>query len=269
MFGIPVKLLKILFFFIKSNDNFKNSLIFFLLKNYSEIESLKIEFIEKRVYLNCSNRKILYNLIYSGPKLTEMEALRKYRELQNCAFRFQQIENNLRQRVSSLLGTLETEEGIKVPKAHWSVKEKLTVKDTNERAVALVHGTSNVPGRLTDSQFSTSAMKELIIPGSINPGTVITVGNWIFTPISTRMLWLPKWQVECAKYHVSGVTTGLENLQHLQSKQEAYAQILQMNAKDENIRNLCSGLHDITLTGNVSDDVLLNEMRKFKEENDI
>lgn len=204
---IPLKVINISKFMLYGKGNLRASLIELYYVSYWEIKDLKIEIINKEVYTNCSTRNdILKKIMKINPNANEKEICRIYKQLVNLSEKYQEDLNkyrDLKKPIKFKLGILKTEEGVNIKKAHYSseLNTNFDYKGRNHLK-AIIHATSNVPNILTDTQFSTIAMKNLRKENSLKCGTIITCGNYEFEQKIDSSLYIPQWQVYRVTYEV-------------------------------------------------------------------
>ncbi len=264
IFGIPIKVIKISWFFIKSDKNLHHTLSHFFFFNYESVKNLKIEFINKKVFLNGSVRKnIISKIFLYNPDINVNECFLIYRELEKKNKIFNLFEEKLKESSICFLGSLTTEEGTKIPKNHWSHENSFEIKKNGDYIKTIIHATSNVPETLDNSQLTACGIKNLIKPGSNKPGSVITEGNYLFRSIEYQKKIIPSWQLEYITYSVYGPTSLSNNNEYFKEKDLIYSEILNTPVNTD-IHNFSSGMYDIPLQSEINDKDLLIEIRNFK-----
>ena len=68
----------------------------------------------------------------------------------------------------------------------------------------VTHATSNIPNEIRPSQVKSVGIRELILSGSKNPGTLITSGGFKFQPIRKDVKIVSAWEVHNIMYNVYG-----------------------------------------------------------------
>jgi hypothetical protein len=117
--GVPFKILKIFYFFLKSENSIKDSLIILTILNYEEMKNLKLEFINGNLYLNCSTRTSIYRVIFKNNQgISQIDAFKIFKELQIAQNKFNILDRKLTKKAFFKLGSLTTEEGVKISKQH-------------------------------------------------------------------------------------------------------------------------------------------------------
>jgi hypothetical protein len=115
--SVPLKILKILYFIISREGLLKNNFLEFFYINYNNLYGKKIEIINKQIYVNCSTRVDIIKKIYNfNPKKSPEEIFNIYKKLINIVNGIDYKNTN--RTTTFVLGTLMTEEGVRVKKAH-------------------------------------------------------------------------------------------------------------------------------------------------------
>lgn len=265
--GVPLKLIRILIFLCKRKGSLKDNFLEFFYIEYNSIMDKKIELINKKVYLNCSTRvDILYKIINFNKTKSPKEICKIYRRLVETSFNAKWKNDK---RVTEFnLGVLETEEGIKVKKQHWShvSNEKLN----GEKIRLVTHATSLMPTILTDTQFSGIAIRNLIKSGSTDPGTILTVGNFRYKPLSAAgPRYIPSWQFEYAKYSVFRVIGGYTDDNAFLKEELELAKILGTSEHDTEVRKFAAGHYNLVLltdSAAFNEESVLADITQIKEE---
>ena len=203
--GVPLRLIKICSFILKRKNSLKDSLIEYFYFEFASVKGRKIEIVNNKVYVNCSTRvDILRKLISMYPHKTHQELAFFYKGLIEVNQKFA----NSYQKIATLqvpfhLARLKTEEGFMIKKNHWSNQTDHSIRGESQRSV--IHATSNVPEALSKSQISSIFMSDLKQPGSKNPGSIITSGDFKIDRISETPKYVWKWQLENVYYDVYGL----------------------------------------------------------------
>jgi hypothetical protein len=118
--GFPVKLFKLVYFLIKQNTSLHDSLRYLYFLDYSSVVNKKIEIIFKNVYLNVYTKKDIISLIYNRNRGASVEKIASiYYQLITANKSFTDNNVKLNENLASFkLGSLITEEGVKIKKPH-------------------------------------------------------------------------------------------------------------------------------------------------------
>lgn len=121
IFQIPLKLIYLLRDILYCGGSSLNDRLSYIYDDrYDRLKNLKIEFIDKNVFLNCYT---LHNLAKSLMALERMNKQRCYDMLKLLGHHckgFDEFEKSERERIMFFMSTIETKEGVKIPFAHPS-----------------------------------------------------------------------------------------------------------------------------------------------------
>lgn len=275
---IPLKIINISKYLLLGEGDLKDSLTQLYSSLYFDVKNLKIEIINKKVYINCCTRNdIILKIVKINPFLKEKEILIIYKKLINLNIKYKEEIDRYREFTSPtsfVLGTLKTEEGINIKKAHYSkeLKTDFDYKGKNH-SKTLIHATSNVPDKLSNSQFSTIAMKNFQKEKSSNNGTIITCGNYEFKQISSALRYVPQWQVFRIIYEVS-LKPNVNHRDLFIERDSKFSEILNADLNNKKHREIVQSFgnrnNDIILDADIDalDDEILNFIKLFKKYND-
>ena len=202
--GIPLKTIKILYTFINKRQSVRDTLIEVFEDKAMVIKNRKIEIINGCIYINCSSKlDILLMLKYINNKASNVDIAKMYKGLVGVNERMVKTRALFTNTVYPFhLGNLTTEEGYKIKKPHWSRESEFIIKGESVRLVT--HATSNIPNEIRPSQVKSVGIRELILSGSKNPGTLITSGGFKFQPIRKDVKIVSAWEVHNIMYNVYG-----------------------------------------------------------------
>jgi hypothetical protein len=174
----------------------RSSLIELYYSKYWGVKECKIEIINKKVYVNCITRAEIIKIIRKiNPHMGEKEICKTYKKIISTSNDMKKdIESykELKKMLPFTLGNLETEGGVYIKKAHYTRKLETEFQYNNKNYIQVaMHGTSNVPKFLTNSQFEALAMINLVKNNAKKPGTIFTCGDYKFTQVSQQLKYMP------------------------------------------------------------------------------
>jgi hypothetical protein len=127
--------------------------------------------------------------------MSEKEVCETYKKMINISKSMKiDVEKyrNFKKQLPFTLGSLKTEEGVNIKRAHYTKELEVEFKYNNQNYTRVaLHGTSNIPEFLTDSQFTTSAITNLMKHNAKNSGSILTCGNYTFSPIKNLIKYVP------------------------------------------------------------------------------
>lgn len=255
--GIPFKFFKLTRFLLKRNSSLHDSIRYLYFLDYSSVAHKKIEIIQKNAYLNVFTKKDIINIIYNRNKGASVEKIASiYHQLTLANNSFTQRNAKLNENLAAFkLGSLKTEEGVKIKKPHWT--NETTWKINGDRTFFAVHATSEAPGTLTDSQLKSTAMPELIKYGAKNPASIVTKGDYVFNPVKTELKLIPAWQLQYTVYNVYSKDLSSGYMQEFLDRENQIIEILGPNASRQEIIEFascnCSAVLSVDFGRNVQD----------------
>lgn len=232
-------------------------------------KNLKIEIIDKKIYLNCHNSKYLISNIKRLGNLNKADIFKLVKSLQFQMKDFNQWEQNQRSQVDFYYSSITTKEGNKVPLTHpaqtWDCKIN-THKFENDKII--VHATSNCNIKITASQLIVSPIMKLALKKATHPGTVIT-HNAKIEKIS-KFTSVKKIEVETVLYNEKhkllekfGIDLEFDYREYIQKRNESIDEIFRVHGieKTENyfINEIKNHIWTETLI-NINDYNLLREL---------
>jgi hypothetical protein len=163
-FSIPIKILKIFYYFIiKNTKSFKEGLEILYYHLFYSVKESKIEILNKKIYINCFTiGKLLYKS--NVKNLSEQKIFNFIHDLKIIVDNFNSYEELNQEIIKMELSQITTQEGTTVANYHYTYKN---FKNT-------MHPTSNIVFKIQPSQKIDTAMPGAIKEGSKKPGTIIT-----------------------------------------------------------------------------------------------
>lgn len=163
LFGIPYRILKLLYFFIIINtDTFKTGLELLFIQSFELIKNSKIEIFNKNIYLNCFTLKNFLESI--NVRIFEQNQLYDfYKAVAAANHHFYNYETQNAKPEKLELLQIVTQDG-KIISPHYTWKDKYGV----------LHATSKKPLILAPTQRFDLPMPSAIKPGANDPATIIT-----------------------------------------------------------------------------------------------
>jgi hypothetical protein len=130
-----------------------------------------------------------------NPRLSDKDIFHIYRKLTNVSedmSRDIDKYGEFKKPVAFKLGQIETEEGVRIKRSHYTTEMKKEFQYNNEDYTRVaIHGTSNIPNSLTNSQFKSLAMSSLMKNNAKNPGSIFTCGKYKFIQVDRKLLYIP------------------------------------------------------------------------------
>lgn len=165
-FTIPLKFLKLCYYFIiKNNNNFRTGLEFLFFDNYKLVKNLKIEVLNRKIYLNCYTiGKLCRELFKNNSLITKENFVKGVCALKNQAELIERFENSGDKVRVDLISGIDCKNK-KIFSPHFGYYE-------NNKTI---HSTSNIKFAIRNDQINDVPMPSLIKPNSPNPGTVISL----------------------------------------------------------------------------------------------
>lgn len=247
--GVPIKMLLILKYFFLAKCSLREALTRLLFINFHEIEKLKIEINGKKTYLNCSSREIIVRY------LLKSDFTKSNTSITNTFAAISDLRRNVDggrkiayERLTTMsLGFLETEEGHKLTRAHYSNEKIISL--SGESVKTILHSTSNVPKLLDFSQKSAIAIPGFIRPGAQNPGSIITTGNYKFVKVPMAERFIYKWKLDYVYYSVFTHTLDedISTVYGFAAHEKQLYDILGHKVDNLFVQELMSGRHDFVL----------------------
>lgn len=161
------------------------------------MKNLKIEFKDGKYYLNTKSTKdaihlalsILLNRGYALKDIKIQDIESSFVSIKKQMKWFTEYESKRKDRLAFSLCNLKTEEGFNVPKAHYSCETKIS-SSFGEKVV--FHGSSNINFKLLNTQEKLPALNELLKAGQINPGTILTSGDYQLKLLSSKTKYISR-----------------------------------------------------------------------------
>jgi hypothetical protein len=165
LFSIPLRLLKLAYYFIKSKESFRTSLIFLTLDSYDLIANLKIEVLNGSVYLNCNNLyQLSKSLVKNNKSLDKKTFCEGMQNLQNVSRSFSEKEKSFGRSEVDLSLIFDSQGNLKSNIPHYTIVKNATS----------LHSTSNTKRIFDKDQIVDGVIPTLSKPNAIAPGTIIT-----------------------------------------------------------------------------------------------
>lgn len=269
-FSIPLRYLKLVYFFINERGSFRSKVELMYYREYNKIKGMRIEIFEKKIYLNCSTKGKLIKMLLSQNKLiSEEKFIKGMSVLHKQASEFQKFENEDRITKLNLVVLEKTEGREKKDLTAWVKIPHYTYVENN----AIAHITSNTKFPLAKNQFKTIAMPSLVTKDAKNAGTIITVDYG-------KIKILPK-SKNVSIYEIQGVLLDWEDVfnkgdkeiyKYVATKDKIYQNIvkeyfnLDKNVNKELISELRSNAYSEDLLRDWSGDHWKNIYNKIKNE---
>ena len=225
--GIPIKILRIIFFIFKSKKGFKDGVLEIYYKVYFKINKLKIEVLEGEFYLNCSTLGKL--IVKINPSmLNENKIFELINELKLLSIKYNKYEMNDEPIKMMRMGFKTQEGNIIIP--HYGYFEK-----------NIIHATSNVKITLTSTQKIALPFPNLIKEGAKSPGSIITDAPLeVYSDDKFKMI--SKEELSSVVYdHLDKFDLPKENYKYISDKDYSFRYVFQMYNKNIN-ENLISEL---------------------------
>lgn len=161
--GIPIRFLKLSYYFIKSNSTFRETLIQLYYNTYYNIKHHKIEILNGIVFLNCYTvGKLLGTLSDSvNSKENMWKLICELKILCNQNVQYEAYHSSL---TNLQLAKITLIDGKRVPGYHYAFTENKNV----------VHATTNISTNIHFSQKCYPPINSLIKEGANNPGIILS-----------------------------------------------------------------------------------------------
>lgn len=234
-FNIPFKFIYLLIDLIKSKHKFRDWLEIKYTTLYHQTKDLKIEILNKNIYLNCFTlRKFVGSILHIKPDLTRQECFNYLHDTKIALQRFSKYEKN-NDKVKMTLAQIKLDKD--VTQHHYTFIEKKTT----------IHQTSNVSFKLTENQRLGVSLPDLTKHNSKNPGTIITK-NIDYLNNEKSYVWVPEYQISSIKFdHLDIFNLPKEKHDLIVSKNEILTEIFRtnlsvnLNNQEEILKNLRIG----------------------------
>lgn len=161
--GIPIRFLKLSYFFIKSKSNFRESLIHLYCNAYYSIRHSKIEILNGVVFLNCYTAGKLLSALSNNVKSKE-NMYKLINEMKILCDQNMKFEEHHKSLTNIALAKITLEDGKQVPGYHYTYSD-------NRNSI---HATSNLPSEIHPSQEHRPSITSLIKEGATKPGIIIS-----------------------------------------------------------------------------------------------
>jgi len=227
--GIPLKILKLFYYFIFTNEgSFRDGLECLYVILFHQIKFLKIEILNKKIYLNQYTISQLIKLMRTeNPLILKNQLFNTLKRLQIASMHFQAYEIANKRPVKLYLANAVDTEGVVLFTPHF-----VHFQDKNS-----IHPTSFVPIKLLPSQESTIPMPSAIKPDALNPGTVISKEAIPFLTYK-KYIWVPKYELDVIKIkYPKEFPLDAESGNYITEKGEIYNDILKNGLKIDKVNN--------------------------------
>lgn len=260
--SIPMRLIMLAWEFVVCwSKNTNNTLITLYHYNYERVKNLKIEFKDKRVYLNCKSTKDLITLILKyNPEIEPEECLKVIKNLRNRMTELKKYESTERGRVEFCLAQITNSDETKIPLKHFCYQTFLKTLG-NEKI--LLHTTSNTNVKLCDNQKVALPLPELIKTGGAAPGTILTEKKFTIIKYAAvkHVSW---WSVEYLKFtQKHKINFEVDKSQYFNDKEVILSQIIGKKNRVNEISEVGLGLFDFPVFYS-SDETILHETKLIK-----
>lgn len=248
IFNLPIKVFNILKFLILNGTSLNSGLKLFYYSICIDVRDRRVEVLDKNVYLNGSTRNDIIALIKRcNPNRSLENYVNIYHDLVKANNAFS-IKNSIIRKNTSLfrLGTLITEEGVKVKVPHWTNTSYWEVN--GDSVYSAIHATSNIGTPLTLTQTKGIAMLELIKASSKASGSIMTTGTFLFEARDTDIRHIPSWQLEYVVYDIFGNGLNSTYTNEFIDRDNRIAEILGVDVEDSMISQFSSCKHDLVLS---------------------
>lgn len=217
IFSIPIRLLKLTLYFLKSKENFRDTLINLILDSYDRVRGLKIETLNGKIYLNCNNMIKLSRMIArNNHLLDESTFCTSMLKLQQISRNFTTQEKSFGRVKVDCLKIYDSSGQSYVDIPHYTVIEKGTS----------IHATSNVNFKMKPNQSVDGIIPALTKPKSDAPGTVITREVSKVSTSYSRTLWVPKSEIANIKANYEEFHVDQSVREFLNEKEQSYCEVL-------------------------------------------
>ncbi len=230
-FGIPYNFLKLTFYFLKSDENFRKSLEILYFKEYYLLKNLKIEVLNEKIYLNCFTvGKFVRN--FKNADIDQKKFIETFGDLKNMIKG--DLEYSSKKFIPLNLTQGYDEKGNTLFHPHYAyVNNKNSFHATSNSPKGIPYGEKKVSNLNGFTQWIESPMSSAIKPGSKNPSTVVSSNVSNFKK-SDKKIWVLEKEVNTIKYW---------NNEYFEVKPEIFNEI---NKRNENMgKILKSNLGDL------------------------
>ena len=159
--------------------NLKERLLIIYDLSYDSSKNLKIEIMNKNIYLNCFTlRELVCNIIKMNPKIKSNECYKLIDLLKTHSIGYNKFELSSKDRVQTYMSKIITKESYEIPFMHptyiWDLKMN-KFRYNQENTIMTIHGTSNVEISVTSTQYIGSPINDFIKKNAIKPGSIVTL----------------------------------------------------------------------------------------------
>lgn len=247
--GIPYRFLKLSRYFIMSDRGFRDSLEILYLLEFGRVKTMKIEVLNKKVYLNCyTMSKLCREIIIANPNMQKEELLLIVSNLRKRAIFYSKYEEKT---VELLYMRSEKIFSIYHPSLH--------------KYDVLIHGTSNINFPKNSDQKIDIPMPSLIKRGAPNPGTVLTQNvNKVEILEKKRGIMIAEVEINEILYN-NDMPLSKENSDYLIEKSSDLMEVSGVNKRNSFIRSLNNNNFNFVLE-NTSDSEVLSIMDEVIKE---
>lgn len=255
--GIPIKVLKLSYYFIFINEkNIKNGLKILYHQLFFKIREHKIEIFNKNIYINCYT---IGKLITKAIKLPNQKIFNFLHDLKLASIDFNKYETKNPKIVELELSKIITQENTCLPNYHYTYKENNNT----------IHATSNRIFKIEDSQKIDIPIPKLIKPGAKNPGTIITKDAKEIIG-TKKLIWIPEHQIASIQFnHLDIFNISNPNYEYIQNKKRVFKNILIIYLNNEWTEEFLSELttdcysHNLINTDNKT---IIEEIKHYKDD---
>lgn len=161
--GIPIRFLKLSYYFIKSKSTFRETLIQLYCNTFYNVKHHKIEILNGVVYLNCYTVGKLLGTLASNVNSKEnmWNLICEMKILCNQNVQYEEYHNSL---TRLPLAKIILVDGKRVPGYHYAFNEGKNA----------IHATTNVPNNIHFSQKCYPPINSLIKENATNPGIILS-----------------------------------------------------------------------------------------------
>lgn len=250
LFSIPYRVLKLYYYFIFENEkNFNDGLEILYSRSFNELKNLKIEILNKKIYLNCFT---IGKLIKSFPlNSRKQDIYNVVNDLKLAAIDFKEYEdgNISYEKMPVTMAYLDKEKKNLIYSWHYAISEGRNT----------MHATSNIPVKLSINQSVEEPMPTLIKKNAVYPATIITT-NISEIKTGPKYLWVPKFEVDSIKFRNLGLfELSSTDRAYMQNKHDVYKNIIGDSILDFNknslIKNLETNNYSLSLINSSNKDI--------------
>jgi hypothetical protein len=165
LLSIPFKFLKLVYYFIVVNKgSFREGIEIYYINLYYLLRDSKIEVLDRKIYLNCYTLGKLLCELKSRGQYSKQGLFSAAHDLKLAALNFDSYELKNYEYVKMVKTQASDDKGKIIYNYHYAYR-------FHDRSI---HGTSNMPNRLTPFQGVDSSMPALIAKEARNPCSIIS-----------------------------------------------------------------------------------------------